>query len=558
MYLSVIWLALYLIATSMFAPPLANGLFVRVEDYFSKLASRRMRCLFLFFFSTIAIRLLLFPVLSYPHAYAHDEFGYLLQADMFAHGHLAYPPHPMATYFETFYVTFQPAYSTIYSPAQPVVLAFGQLLGHPWIGVLLSTAAMVSAVYWMLLGWFSPRWAFLGATLVLVRIALFSYWMNSYWGGSVAALGAALALGAWPRLKKRQRARDAWLLGLGVVILANSRPLEGLVFCIPLAAILIHWLYQLHAQNRRLPVRSTIAPISTCLLGNLIFTLYYNWRLTGSALAIPRAMYYQHYFSVSMFIWGKIGPPLTYANPAFTAFFNGFIRQIYNGTWADLKRIEFDRFEIFWGFFLGPLLAITLLSLPWVLRDRRVRPVLWSLLVCALGLCSIVWFEPHYAAPAFCVFWIILIQSFRHFRRWKWRNRPVGVGCSRQIVSLTLLTIPLCVYSCWSDPYGGSCWDAVHPFPRDRVAAELNRLPGQHLVIVRYPPGHDYRDQWVYNAADIDHAKIVWAHEIPDQDLGPLLTYYANRKVWLIEPDNLPPVPTSFPRLERPPLSTNQ
>ncbi len=541
MHLDVVWLALYLIATSLFVPPLGNGLFVAIENYFSSLACKRALSIGLFFFSTIALRLALFPVLSYPHPYAHDEFGYLLQADMFAHGHLAYPPHPMAAYLETFYVFFQPTYSTIYSPAQSAVLAMGQLLGHPWMGVLLSTAGMVSAIYWMLLGWFSPRWAFLGATLVLVRIALFSYWMNSYWGGSVAAIGAALALGALPRLKQSQLPRDAWLLGLGVMVLANSRPFEGLVFCVPLGAILFGWLYRLHAQKLPLPLRNVLLPLTACLLANLVFTLYYDWRLTGSAFIIPRSLYYQRYFSVSPFVWGKIRPPLYYANPQFDAFFNGFIRDIYDGTWADLKNIEILRFNEFWQFFLGGLLALCLLSLPWLVRDRRIRPALWIFVICALGLVSTVWFEPHYAAPYFCVFWIIVIQAFRHFRRWQWRGRPIGISCTRQVVALTLLMIPVCIHARLTDAYGTSCWMYVPPFPRDRVAAELNRLPGRHLVIVRYPPGHDYRDQWVYNAADVDRAKIVWAHEVPGQDLAPLLSYYSTRKVWLIEPDDVPP-----------------
>jgi hypothetical protein len=541
LHLDVVWLALYLIATSLFVPPLGHGLFVVIENYFSQLASRRTLCILLFFLSTIALRLFLFPVLAYPHAYAHDEFGYLLQADMFAHGHLAYPPHPMAPYLETFYVFFQPTYSTIYSPAQSAVLALGQLLGHPWIGVLLSTAAMVSVIYWMLLGWFSPSWAFLGAALVLVRMALFSYWMNSYWGGSVAAIGAALALGALPRLKHSQDRRDAWLLGLGVIILANSRPLEGLVFCVPLAAILIHWLYCLRAQKLPLPLRNVLPPVSVCLLSNLAFTLYYDWRLTGSPLTLPRALYYQRYYSVSMFIWGKIRPPLHYGNPQYEAFFNGYIRDLYSGTWASLKEIEILRCNEFWQFFLGGLLGVSFLSLPWLFRDRRIRPLLWFFLICVLGLIVSTWFEPHYAAPAFCVFWIVAIQAFRHFRRWEWRGRPMGVSCTRQIVALTLLMIPVCIHARLTDPYGTSCWNYVHPFPRDRVAAELSHMPGQHLVIVRYPPGHDYRDQWVYNAADIDRAKIVWAHEVPGQDIAPLLSYYSTRKVWLIEPDNLPP-----------------
>jgi hypothetical protein len=54
---------------------------------------------------------------------------------------------------------------------------------------------------------------------------------------------------------------------------------------------------------------------------------------------------------------------------------------------------------------------------------------------------------------------------------------------------------------------------------------------------VRYSKDHNSGEEYVYNAADIDHAKIVWAREIPGRDLGPLLNYFSNRDVWLYQPD---------------------
>jgi len=41
----------------------------------------------------------------------------------------------------------------------------------------------------------------------------------------------------------------------------------------------------------------------------------------------------------------------------------------------------------------------------------------------------------------------------------------------------------------------------------------------------------------VYNGAEIDSAKVVWAREIDGEQDGKLFAYFQDRKVWLVTPD---------------------
>ena len=149
-------------------------------------------------------------------------------ADTLLHFRLANPPHPLHQFFETFFVLQTPSYASIYPIGQGLTLAIGRaIFGLPWAGVLLSTAAMCSLCYWMLRGWTTPVWAFLGGMLAVMEFGPLSAWMNGYWGGSVAAIGGCLVFGALPRVRGRvaPATRGSWGWGLGFIgFVVHMRP----------------------------------------------------------------------------------------------------------------------------------------------------------------------------------------------------------------------------------------------------------------------------------------------------------------------------------------------
>jgi hypothetical protein len=76
---------------------------------------------------------------------------------------------------------------------------------------------------------------------------------------------------------------------------------------------------------------------------------------------------------------------------------------------------------------------------------------------------------------------------------------------------------------------------------------QLQQQPGLQLAIVRYRKDHDPVREWVYNDANIDAAKVVWARDMGKDDNQELLHYFRDRKVWLVEGDGPVREPLPYP-----------
>src|SRR2546429_3943935 len=555
-----ICLAAIAVALAYIAPNLGARWFERVQYLSLQLAGHRSLAVVTVGLAALAARLAVLPVLPIPQPAAHDEFSHLLIADTFAHGRLTNPTHPMWVHFETFHVNQQPTYASMYFPAQGAFLAIGQVVfGHPFWGVWLSVGLMCAAICWMLQGWMPAGWALLGGFLAAARLATFSYWTNTYYGGAVAVLGGALVLGALPRIKRLQRVRDALLMGLGLALLANTRPYESLFFCLPIAAGLLIWMFGRSAPPLLLSLRRVLLPLSLVLAITVGAMGYYFWRVTGSPIRIPYQVNISAYHLV-YFPWQKLQPAALYRHAVMKQFYQGppvldSYGQVHRHPllWILLKPLPLVIF------FVGPVLLLPVLA--WIaIRPRRSlmkttsRNTRFLLLVCGctmIGLTLPIYLPmAHYAAPMTAAVYALMLQSMRYVRLWKWDGKPSGLFLVRAVPVICLgllpvraaasalhIPVPVTIIHTWysEDP---------HNIQRARVINRLEREPGQHLVLVRYEPEHEIFLDWVYNSADIDSAKVVWARDMGAGGNQELIEYFKARRVWVGVPDEkTPPLP---------------
>src|SRR5262249_10254227 len=148
----------------------------------------------------------------------------------------------------------------------------------------------------------SPRWAWL-TTLAFVISGTSSYWAQGYMGGAVATSGAALLLGGLRRTLDEPRIALSLLMGFGMVVLAVTRPYEGVIASVPIGLVLARWLFKDRRWTASEKLLRFVLPCGAVAAAGGALLAGYDQALTGSWRTLPYALNHRQYYYTGPFIF---------------------------------------------------------------------------------------------------------------------------------------------------------------------------------------------------------------------------------------------------------------
>lgn len=478
-----------------------------------------MTCLFalLAFAGNMAFSLLV----RLPEPYVVDEFSYLFGSETLMAGRLTNTTPPFHRHFSFIHNIETPTWQMKYPPGQSLLLAFGSLFGHPIVGAWAGMALAIGGLCWMLQAVLPCRWAFVGTLL-----GLLNWWINmrhgqSYMGTSLAMIGGVTTLGALVRLLRAPRPIYGALLGLGLFLMAISRPYEGLIMSLPAALLVLRQLCITQARDRRALLIAGLLPCFLILLISFAWLGYYHKQVTGSAFVMPYQVWIQQK-----------------SRQTLGALVSSVGRMISDERHPDYnlsQRIQFvlehsvSRIKPSLLICFPVNLAISLAFLPVVRRRPWFRFFVTTTVITwtAIFLEQPMWIAPEYTGPLLGPNILLMTLGIRGMSTLKLGSFRIGGRLPVLFMAGTVLT------------FVGHCLrtEKAKPFPepvqqRLQIAALLQKASGKDLVFVLPPQNPDYTFSWLSNHPDLADAEIIWALSLGSTADQLLRSHYRERRGW--------------------------
>jgi hypothetical protein len=258
---------------------------------------------------------------------------------------------------------------------------------------------------------------------------------------------------------------------------------------------------------------------------------------------MPYVEHQRQYATVPLFLFQNPPPAPEYRNMELWRFYWRDQRYLYLRR-DDWRMVRDEALRMIGGLYQSCLgnvesLTIALLMVPLAMKSsRRMRMLIVIHILFTIAILLGTFMIGHYAAPAAALVAAIILMALRRMQR---LGGPVGKLLVRTAVAVAIL---------WSIFWWIAFFNWIqsrdeYQFQRDNIACNFSQIPGKHLLLLRYFE-HNPHEEWVYNGADLETPPVIWAREMSQEINQRLLEHYADRQIWLIEPDVPGKMPTKI------------